>query len=209
MKPIQNHINEVYGRLTVLEFIERKDKKTYWKCKCECGKEITIPIIYLTTGDTKSCGCLRKEIASKRQKEKAFVKNHRLYGIWQDMKRRCYNSNRKAYKYYGAKDIKVCIEWKNNFKAFQEWAFENGYNNNLTIDRIDNSKDYEPSNCRWVTTFEQNNNLSTNHKIIYKGKTYNTMSSFCREKKINYDKFRQKIRKGDTVEEALIKCGVQ
>lgn len=209
MKKIKNHANEVYGRLTVLQFIERKEQKSYWKCRCSCGKEITIPISYLTSGDTKSCGCLKKEIVSKREKEKAFIKNHRLYNIWQDMKRRCYNLTRNSYKYYGAKNIIVCDEWKNNFKIFQNWAFKNGYNDKLTIDRIDNKKGYTPNNCRWVTRFEQNNNMSTNHKIIYENKIYNSMSSFCREKKINYDKFRQKIRQGYTIQDALTSCGVR
>lgn len=209
MKKIKNHANEVYGRLTVLQFIERKEQKSYWKCRCSCGKEITIPISYLTSGDTKSCGCLKKEIVSKREKEKAFIKNHRLYNIWQDMKRRCYNLTRNSYKYYGAKNIIVCDEWKNNFKIFQNWAFKNGYNDKLTIDRIDNKKGYTPNNCRWVTRFEQNNNMSTNHKIIYENKIYNSMSSFCREKNINYDKFRQKIRHGYTIQDALTSCGVR
>lgn len=212
MKPIKNHTNEVYGRLTVLKFIERKNSKSYWKCRCSCGNEIVVPVTYLTTGDTKSCGCLRKETTRQLSKSNSFVKNQRLYTIWIDMRRRCYNKKRISYKHYGEKGIKVCDEWldKNNgFVNFYNWAMANGYKNKLTIDRIDNNKNYSPDNCRWVTTFEQNNNLSTNHKIIYKGKTYNTMSSFCREKKINYDKFRQKIRQGYTIQDALTSCGVK
>lgn len=209
MKPIKNHTNEVYGRLTALEFVERKKSKTYWKCKCSCGNEIIIPITYLTTGDTRSCGCLRKELNKENGQKRRFVQNHRLYSIWIDMKRRCNNTNRNSYKYYVMKGIKICEEWLNDFRVFQDWAFSNGYKDNLTIDRINNDGNYEPSNCRWVTTFEQNNNMSTNHKIVYKGKTYKTMSSFCREMNIDYSKFRQNIRYGKTVEEALTKCGVQ
>ena len=205
MKKIKDHTNEKYGRLKVLEFIERKNHKSYWKCKCECGNEIIIPIIYLRTGDTKSCGCLRKEITSKTSKNNSFVKNHRLYSIWIDIRRRCYNKNRNNYIYYGAKDIKVCQEWNKSFKNFQEWALNNGYKDNLTIDRINNNGNYEPKNCRWVTIFEQNNNVSSNHKILYKGKLYNSMSYFCREMKVDYNKFRQKIRQGYTVQEVLLK----
>ena len=206
MKQIEDHTNEVYGKLKVIEFVERKNRKTYWKCQCDCGNEIILPITYLTTGDTKSCGCLRKEISAKTQHKKAFVKNKRLYAIWIDMRRRCYNDKRSNYVYYGAKGINICDEWKNDFKKFQEWSFKNGYTDDFTIDRINNKKGYEPDNCRWITTFEQNNNMTTNHKIEYKGKIYNSMSSFCREKQIDYNKFRQKIREGYNIQVALNFC---
>lgn len=183
MKKIKDYTNEVFGRLTVIEFIERKDRKSYWRCKCNCGNEIVIPIVYLTSGDTKSCGCLRKETTRKLSKSNSFIKNHRLYTIWIDMRRRCYNKNRANYVHYGAKGIKVCNEWNKDFKNFQDWALNNGYQDNLTIDRIDVDGNYEPDNCRWVTTFEQNNNMHNNHKIEYENKKYNSMSSFCREKK--------------------------
>ena len=209
MKLIKDHTNEVYGRLTVIKFIERKDCKSYWKCKCNCGNEIVVPITYLTSGDTRSCGCLKKEIVRNRSKNNSFIKNHRLYTIWIDMRRRCSNRKIDSYIYYGEKGISVCDEWENDFKKFQEWAFKNGYNDNLTIDRIDVNGNYEPSNCRWTTKFEQNNNMSTNHKIIYKNKEYNSMSSFCREFKLDYNTFREKIRRGCSVEEALIKSGVK
>lgn len=209
MKPIKDHTNEKYGRLTVIKFYKRENNKTYWQCECECGNRLVIPITYLTSGDTRSCGCLRKEKSAQTQRKKAYIKNHRLHSIWIDMKRRCYNKDRNSYIYYGAKGIKVCEEWKKDFRNFQDWALKNGYNDKLTIDRIDNKKGYTPNNCRWVTTFEQNNNLSSNHKICYEGKNYTSMSSFCREKKINYDKFRQKIRQGYTIQDALTSCGVK
>lgn len=203
MKKIKDHKGEVYGRLTVLYFIKREKNKTYWKCKCECGNEIIIPITYLTTGDTQSCGCLRKEVTAKTSKKNSFVKNHRLYSIWIDMRRRCYNKNRKSYKYYYKKNICICEQWKNDFAEFQDWSLKNGYKDNLTIDRINNDGNYEPGNCRWVTTFEQNNNMSTNHKIFYKGKEYNSMSAFCRIFNIDYEIFRGRIRHGWDIEKAL------
>lgn len=193
MKPIKDHTNEVYGRLTVLEFIERKKRNSYWKCKCDCGNEIIIPITYLTTGDTKSCGCLRKETTATLSKKNSFVKNKRLYTIWIDMKRRCYNRKRKSYIYYGAKGIRVCKEWKEDFKIFQEWAINNGYKDNLTIDRIDNNGNYEPNNCRWVTIKEQNNNMSTNHIVNYKEKKY-TLSQLAEKYNLDYDLVKNRIR---------------
>lgn len=209
MKRIKNHTNEIYGRLRVLQFIERKNNKSYWKCKCQCGNEIILPITYLTSGDTKSCGCLRKETTKKLSKSNSFVKNHRLYTIWIDMRRRCYNKNRNNYIFYGAKGIKVCKEWNKDFKNFQDWAINNGYQDNLTIDRINVDGNYEPDNCRWVTTFEQNNNMRSNHKIEYENKIYNSMSSFCREKDLNYSKFKQRIKRGYSIQEAMYEGGVQ
>lgn len=193
MKMIKDYTNEKYGRLTVIKFVERKNHKTYWKCQCECGNEIILPIAYLTSGDTKSCGCLRKEICSIREKNKSFIKNKRLYRIWQDMKRRCYNKKRPAYRYYGAKGVKICNEWKISFKNFQEWAITNGYKDNLTIDRINNNGNYEPNNCRWVTRKEQNNNMSTNHIVEYKGKKY-TLAKLAETYNLNYNLIKSRIR---------------
>ena len=76
---------------------------------------------------------------------------HPLYGVWGTMKTRCYNKNRKTYKYWGGKGIIVCKEWLNNPKAFIEWCLENGYKKGLQIDRENNDGNYEPSNCRFVT----------------------------------------------------------
>lgn len=206
MKPIKDHTNEKHGRLTVIKFYKRENNKTYWQCECECGNRLVIPITYLTSGDTKSCGCLRKETSAQRQRKKAYIKNHRLYSIWIDMKRRCYNKDRNNYIYYGAKGVKVCEEWKKDFRNFQDWALKNGYKDNLTIDRIDYNRNYQPDNCRWVTIFEQNNNLSSNHKICYEWKIYPSMSSFCRENKLNYNKFKQRIGNGYTIQKAMLNC---
>ena len=92
----------------------------------------------------------------------------RFYKRWRGIIDRCNNSKTINYKYYGAKGIKVCDEWL-KFETFYEWAMNNGYQEGLTLDRIDNSGNYEPSNCRWVTMKVQNNNASFNKVIEYKG----------------------------------------
>lgn len=94
----------------------------------------------------------------------------RIYNTWAHMKQRCYNPNNASYAYYGAKGIKVCEDWQ-NFIPFCEWAIINGYNDNLTLDRININKDYSPENCRWATIEQQNNNKSDTNLITYNGKT--------------------------------------
>ena len=95
----------------------------------------------------------------------------RLFSIWRSMLTRCFNTNCKSYKYYGGKGIAVCAEWKSNFKSFYDWAINNGYAENLTIDRINTNGDYCPENCRWVSMRAQNLNKSCNRKITAFGET--------------------------------------
>lgn len=99
-------------------------------------------------------------------------RNTRLYGIWLQMKNRCFNTKTERYKDYGGRGITVCDEWKNDFTKFYDWSISNGYQENLTIDRIDNDGNYEPSNCRWVTVKTQNRNARSNHLITFKGETH-------------------------------------
>ena len=97
-------------------------------------------------------------------------KGTKLYEVWCSMKARCFNPNNKNFKAYGGRGIFVCDEWKESFALFRNWAYENGYKQGLTLDRIDNNKSYEPSNCRWATMREQANNQNHTLKIEYKGK---------------------------------------
>ena len=122
----------------------------------------------------------------------------RLNAIYNGMKNRCYNPNRKEYKNYGGRGITICDEWNNRERvsenhasntkgwiAFKQWALSNGYADNLTIDRINNEKGYSPENCRWVTIKEQNNNQRTNCLITYHGKTQNLVQ-WCEELGLKY-----------------------
>lgn len=163
-----------FGRLTVikLEYIKKYSYGTlayYYLCKCDCGKYKIVKSNNLKNKHVQSCGCLKKEIVSKKQKIHGLHKS-RIYSIWQGMKSRCYNKNKIEYKNYGARKILVCKEWKENFINFYNWAINNGYKDNLTIDRINNNGNYEPSNCRWVTNKEQSYNRRTNHLICFEGK---------------------------------------
>lgn len=108
-------------------------------------------------GDTRGCYAIHG------------LSSTRIYNIWIDMKKRCYNTKSNRYKRYGGRGITVCDEWLHNPKAFFEWSIENGYADNLTIDRIDNDGNYEPGNCRWITQKEQQRNTSRNRFITANG----------------------------------------
>ena len=137
---------------------------------CDCGRETIVAQSSLRSGVTQSCGCLMRELSSKRATKHGGRKT-RLYRIWDNMKSRCSNPTKGNYKEYGGRGIKVCEEWLHDFAAFRDWALANGYDDALTIDRIDNDKGYSPDNCRWITQAEQNRNQRTNHMVTYHGET--------------------------------------
>jgi hypothetical protein len=167
MPKANNLLGLRFCRLEVVSRAENdKHGKTMWVCKCDCGNEIVAAGQNLLRGRTKSCGCLYEERAHRKS-------GTRLYSIWQSMKCRCYNKNHFEFYNYGGKGISICDEWLNDFQSFYSWAIENGYADDLTIDRIDNNKGYFPHNCRWATYKEQANNKRTNHLITYNGKTQN------------------------------------
>ena len=129
-------------------------------------------------------------------------KNTRLYRIWGNMKSRCYNVHVTHYERYGGRGIKVCDEWKNDFKAFYDWSMSNGYTDNLTIDRINNNGNYEPLNCRWVTVKEQSINRSNNHHVAIDDEI-KTLSEWCEIYNINYKTVRDRLKRGWNYKDAL------
>lgn len=137
-----------YGKLLVIgEYPEKivGRKKVNWECLCDCGKVIITNTANLERGLSQSCGCVRT---------KHNGKGTRLYRIWAGMKDRCTNINGKYWARYGGRGIMICEEWKKDFTIFRDWALSHGYEEHLTIDRIDNDKGYFPNNCQWLTLEE-------------------------------------------------------
>lgn len=135
-----------FGKLVVLEEVQRPLHGRFWLCLCDCGKKTITNSNRLTSGKTRSCGCLRANNSLVHGMYK-----HRLYKIWHAMRIRCNNPTNPNYRFYGAKGVAICEEWQNSFTAFRDWALSHGYADNLSIDRIDPFGNYCPDNCRWVT----------------------------------------------------------
>lgn len=145
-------------------------------------------------GRTESCGCLHNELARQRR-TKHSLSGTKLYMIWKAMKQRCSNPNNKDYPNYGERGIKVCDEWSRDFQTFYDWSIQNGYIEGLSIDRIDTNGNYEPDNCRWITSKQQANNLRKNINIIFNGTTH-TLSEWSDITGINYRTLMQRYVSG-------------
>lgn len=183
-----------FGRLKVLFYYGTKRKHAYWLCECACGGFKVVEGRSLRSGNTRSCGCISKPHG---------MTGKRIYRIWKNMKSRCNWGSKDSvnFRRYQGRGITVCDEWK-VFEVFLQWALDNGYQDDLTIDRIDNDGSYSPNNCRWVTRQRQSNNMSSNHYITYNGKSQ-TIADWARELKIKSDTLSKRIRIGWTEEKAL------
>lgn len=200
----KNLIGKRFGRLSVISESENKNGRTAWLCKCDCGNYKVICSKVLINGQTKSCGCISREKVKARN-TKHGKRHTRLYRIWLCMKNRCSNDKDKYWKSYGGKGVNVCESWKNNFMNFYEWSINNGYSDDLTLDRINVNGMYCPDNCRWSTSKEQQNNKSNNHYITYNGET-KTMMQWSEELNIKYSTLRARINTYKwSVEKALSK----
>lgn len=172
--------------------------KAYWNCVCDCGNQTVVSGTNLRSGAVKSCGCL-----VRKKKDTHHLSKTRLYRIWKAINNRCEKEKLWAYKYYGAKGIRVCPEWEKDFMSFYKWATSNGYGEDLTIDRIDNNSDYSPENCRWVSRKVQANNRSFCKMIEYNGKVQ-TLMQWCEELNLNYKRVHSRMYKlGWTFEKAI------
>lgn len=179
MNNLRDLIGKKFGKLTIIKRVENdKNDRTQYLCKCDCGKEKIIRGSSITSGNTRSCGCL-----SGRKKTQELY-NTRIYKIWSNIKSRCTNPNYKRFQDYGGRGISVCKDW-NKFDNFKDWAMSNGYADNLTIDRIDNNGNYEPNNCRWVTQKINSHNKRNNLYFTHQNKTQ-CLKEWAEELNIDY-----------------------
>lgn len=203
--PLIDLTGQRFGRLTVVERAgASKNREALWKCRCDCGNMVVVRSRSLRRGSTASCGCLGRETLLEnihRSKTHGHSKD-RLYRTWTNMRQRCNNPKAQFYAKYGGRGIKVCVEWDHDFLAFYDWAMAHGYQENLTIDRIDNDKGYSPENCRWVTQKQQNDNRSNSLRFTI-GEEEKTLSEWCRHYKISKKNVWDRLQRGWTIEEAL------
>ena len=201
--------NKKFGRLTAISIDSCDNGKTYWRCKCDCGNEHVVLTNRLISGHTTSCGCRKEEInkAISDINKTHELSNSRIYGIYRGMISRCYKKYSNNYNRYGGRGITICKEWLDDFMNFYKWAMENGYYDDLSIDRIDVNGNYCPENCRWATAKEQANNTRSTVFLTYNGQT-KSASEWSRITGISRNTITRRKRSGWTDEECLtIKAG--
>lgn len=170
----------------------------YVECICICGKIWFTLLQKLKSGGCKSCGCRKMEFIIAGNTTHGMASNskpHSLYRAWNQIQDRCFKPNKPEYINYGLRGITVCQEWVNSFEVFFKWAMENGWEKGLTLDRINNDGDYEPSNCRWATHKVQNRNKRSNILITAFGET-KCMVEWSEDSrcKVSYAGLRQRIK---------------
>lgn len=180
-----------FTRLVAIERVENAPNGlAVWKCQCDCGNITFVRSSNLMSGAVKSCGCLTRDNAYHTHR----MSKSRLYQKWASIKNRCYYKSAQNYRNYGARGIKMCDEWANSFEKFRDWAFQSGYRDDLTIERIDFNGNYCPENCTWIPRSAQSSNTRRCVIITYNGKTQN-LNDWCKELNLDYKRINNRIKK--------------
>lgn len=203
-----NLTGQKFGKLTVLEYsgdhvTPSGQRKRLWRCRCDCGGEITAHGSSLKSGNTVSCWCVRRESASKISVRKhgdcSDGKMTVEYRTWQAMLSRIKNPRNCNFKHYGARGIKVCERW-HDFALFLDDMGRRPVGG--SIERINNDGNYEPVNCRWATNVEQNNNTRGNRHLDHLGKRM-TVAEWSFQTGISHGTIMQRLRMGWSAEKTL------
>lgn len=206
---MRTNIQDRYGRLQVVEVLSEKRQNSNIKdrvanCVCDCGEAKTVMIHNLISGRTKSCGCLERESRIKHG-----LYRHPLYSILSGMIRRCHTGkDEKELRNYKMRGIIVCDQWRNDKVSFIEWGIENGWSKGLTIERINNDGNYEPSNCRFATYAEQSLNNRRNVRVTFEGVT-KTLTEWSREWGVGFKTLQYRFKVGRFVPGTIIPVGVK
>lgn len=204
-----NLIGATFGALKVIGDAGNDQRgNSLWLCECKCGNQKIVRGSKLKSGEIKSCGCEWHIFTEERchnisnAKIQHGLSGKRLYYIYDNMMKRCYNESSEKYQNYGARGITVCDEWRNDRQAFFDWALSSGYSEHLTIDRIDVDGMYCPENCRWSTAKEQANNRTSNHTLTFNNETH-TIAEWSEILNIPPKTLYKRIYDGWSVESAL------
>lgn len=202
-------VGEVFGRLVVIEDLYPQvssNKKVV--VRCMCGNIKTVCYGNLKSGDTQSCGCYNIEKVLERQTKHGKTKT-KLYYVWYNMRGRCYRKTDREYHNYGARGIKVCEEWRNDFSRFNDWAIQNGYtetdDRGCQIDRKENDKDYSADNCRFVSAKRSSLNRRVSVIIEFNGEK-KPLSDWCDIYGLKYKRAYQQIKRDGKILSDLIKA---
>lgn len=193
-------VGQRFGRLTVRSRAKSDSRgKAMWSCVCDCGEHSTVGGTALRCGRIQSCGCLQREKA-QQPKTHGYATGgvHPLIRVLSGMVYRCHNPKSRAFPRYGGRGIVVCEEWKRKPVLFVRWALSNGWKPGLTIDRRNNDGNYEPTNCRFVSRQENNDNRSPSsewRRDGYRSGSMNAKKTHC-PKGHEFDGVRQKTRGG-------------
>lgn len=195
------HPGTRFTRVVVLREVPSHNRVRYLLCRCDCGKVWEVQVRNLVRGDTKSCGCLRRERFIEREGPQHGESGTPLYNVWVNMRQRCARKSHPSYEHYGGRGIRVCRAWQ-KYEAFRDWARESGYAAGLTIERIDVHGGYNAENCTWIPQSEQSNNTRRTLHLTYKGKTM-TAKEWAEARGLNRATLYGRLRKGWPIERVL------
>lgn len=204
---LRDYTGETFGRLTVISFSHSSDSGRHWLCRCSCGATTTAISRNLNSGSTQSCGCIRREQLIARQTTHGAARRGLItpeYRTWYQMKERCLNEQNKDFGHYGGRGIKICERWL-GANGFSNFLLDMGRKPSCqlkTIERRDNDRDYEPSNCYWASQMSQTQNSRRNRRITCQDRTL-ILAEWSRETGIPSSTIHGRIKRGWSPEMAL------